>query len=159
MDKQVTTIAQLLLTRHETLSVAESCTGGLLGAACTALAGSSAWFNGGAIVYQNFLKEQLLKVPAYILENQGAVSKECVNHMGIGANALFKTHWSLSVSGIAGPSGGTPDKPVGLVYIGVCGPNYHLVSQNFFKGNRHEVRSQATHTAFTMLYTALTHSI
>ena len=151
----LSTISQLLVTRRQTLCVAESCTGGLVGAACTALAGSSTWFNGGAIVYQNFLKEQLLGVSSEVLKIQGAVSEECVIQMGLGANQLFETNWSIAGSGIAGPGGSSKDNPVGLVYIGVCGPKYHRVSENFFTGDRQEVRLQAVSKSFEMLVKAL----
>lgn len=101
-----------------TIAVAESCTGGLVGGALTAISGSSDWFLGGVIAYHNAVKEELLGVDAATLQSTGAVSEETVRTMAAGVAGLLKTQAALSISGVAGPTGGTPDKPVGTVCFG-----------------------------------------
>lgn len=110
-------IGEVLMARKQTVSVAESCTGGYLGHLFTSISGSSAYFQGGAIVYSNELKMSILNVPAEILDNYGAVSRETVEHMVQGAIGQFGTDYAIAVSGIAGPTGGTAEKPVGTVWI------------------------------------------
>ena len=107
----------------QTLSVAESCTGGGLGAALTAVPGASSVMLGGVISYANAVKRDLLSVPAELLERYGAVSAPVAEAMALGVRRLTGSDWALSVTGIAGPDGGTPDKPVGLVFVGVAGPD------------------------------------
>ena len=116
-------VLALLQRSGQTLSVAESCTGGGLGAALTAVPGSSAVFAGGVIAYSNAVKQQLLDVPAELLERHGAVSDPVVAAMAEGARQRLGTDWSIAVSGIAGPGGGTDEKPVGLVHLAVSGPD------------------------------------
>lgn len=101
-----------------TIAVAESCTGGLVGGALTAIPGSSDWFMGGVIAYHNAVKEELLGVDSAVLEATGAVSEETVRAMADGVARLLRVQAALSISGIAGPTGGTPDKPVGTVCFG-----------------------------------------
>ena len=144
-------IADKLTARGETLAVAESCTGGLVGAYCTSLSGSSQWFSGGAIVYQNYLKEELLGVQSQTLTRDGAVSSSCVSEMLVGCKRLFKSDWTLAISGIAGPEGGTDDKLVGLVFIGVGGPMRSSITETVFLGNRDSIREQATLQALLLL--------
>jgi nicotinamide-nucleotide amidase len=122
-DTLATVVGRLLTQRGETLSVAESCTGGGLGQKLTDIPGSSAYFWGGVIAYDNRVKLQLLNVDAATLETQGAVSARVAEQMAIGIKTLLGTTWSLSITGIAGPGGGTADKPVGLVYLGLAGTN------------------------------------
>jgi nicotinamide-nucleotide amidase len=116
-------VGDLLQTRQHTLSVAESCTGGGLGQMLTAVAGSSRHFMGGVISYDNAVKIQLLGVDPTVLANQGAVSAAVAEQMARGVQTRLGTTWGLSITGIAGPDGGTESKPVGLVYIGLAGPN------------------------------------
>lgn len=101
-----------------TLSTAESCTGGQLAAALTAVPGGSAVYIGGVVAYSNSVKQALLDVPRTVIEQHGAVSEECARAMALGCQHGFATDWALSTTGIAGPDGGTPDKPVGLVWFG-----------------------------------------
>ena len=116
-------VAEALLAAGQTVAVAESCTGGLLGARLTERPGSSAYVLGGLITYSNAAKESLLGVPPEILRDHGAVSAECAEAMAAGARRVLGSDWALSVTGVAGPGGGTPEKPVGLVYIGIAAPD------------------------------------
>lgn len=120
-DTLASTVGQLLLDRSETLSVAESCTGGGLGAMLTGIAGSSSYFLGGIISYDDRVKEGLLGVNPQDLAEFGAVSHQVAKQMAAGVRASLNTNWGLSITGIAGPGGGTDAKPVGLVYIGLAG--------------------------------------
>ncbi len=112
-------IGPLLKQLGLTLSTAESCTGGEVGHLITNVAGCSEYYLGGVISYDNRIKQQLLSVPAKVLENTGAVSSDCALAMARGARKLLGTNLALSTTGIAGPGGATPGKPVGLVYIGL----------------------------------------
>jgi nicotinamide-nucleotide amidase len=116
-------VLQHLRQRGETLAVAESCTGGGLGAELTAVPGSSDVLLGGVIAYANAVKQTLLGVPAELLEQVGAVSDPVAEAMAEGVRRLTGSDWSLAVTGIAGPGGGSDEKPVGLVYIAVSGPD------------------------------------
>ncbi len=116
------TIGQLLRSLGKTLSVAESCTGGLISQLITSVPGSSDYYLGSVTSYANSVKENVLGVPAEIIEKYGAVSSECVAAMAEGVRRLTGSDFSVATSGIAGPGGGTPDKPVGLVWIGVSSP-------------------------------------
>jgi len=116
-------VGQLLLESGQTLAVAESCTGGGLGAAITAVPGSSAYFRGGVIAYDNQVKIGLLGVNPDDLGAYGAVSDRIAEQMATGIQQKLNTDWALSITGIAGPGGGTAEKPVGLVYIGLASPN------------------------------------
>ncbi|HEY9675670.1 MAG TPA: competence/damage-inducible protein A [Waterburya sp.] len=122
-DTLASVVGQLLTRASETLSVAESCTGGGLGSMVTSVAGSSNYFLGGVISYDNAVKASLLGVTLSDLEQWGAVSKPVAMQMAAGVRSLLSTSWGLSITGIAGPDGGTPSKPVGLVYIGLAKPN------------------------------------
>lgn len=134
-DTLATVVGRLLTQRGETLSVAESCTGGGLGQKLTDIPGSSAYFWGGVIAYDNRVKLQLLNVDAATLETQGAVSAIVAEQMAIGIKTLLGTTWSLSITGIAGPGGGTADKPVGLVYLGLAEPNGVVTHQKCLIGS------------------------
>jgi nicotinamide-nucleotide amidase len=127
-DTLASVVGQLLLTSGETLSVAESCTGGGLGQMLTSVAGSSKYFLGGVISYDNSVKISLLHVDQQDLTKQGAVSATVAEQMADGVRSRLSTTWGLSITGIAGPDGGTASKPVGLVYIGLAGPNSQVQS-------------------------------
>jgi nicotinamide-nucleotide amidase len=123
-DETLASVVGRLLTKaSETLSVAESCTGGGLGSMLTSVAGSSNYFLGGVISYDNAVKASLLSVQPSDLEQWGAVSKQVAMQMALGVRSLLSTSWGLSITGIAGPGGGTQTKPVGLVYIGLAKPD------------------------------------
>jgi nicotinamide-nucleotide amidase len=136
-------LGEMLIARKYSLAVAESCTGGLIGGALTAVAGSSAYFKGGVIAYSNEVKIEMLGVPATIIKEHGAVSTETVEAMARGAANLFDCECAVAVSGIAGPGGQTPGKPVGLIYFGLYTPTVTKAMHRHFIGDRHQVRLQA----------------
>ena len=115
-------VLRLLGTAGQTLAVAESCTGGALGAALTAVPGSSAAFAGGVIAYSNAVKQQLLGVPASLIDQHGAVSEPVAKAMAEGLRSRIHCDWGIAISGVAGPGGGTVDKPVGMVCLALVGP-------------------------------------
>jgi nicotinamide-nucleotide amidase len=122
-DSLASVVLDLLRQRGQTLAVAESCTGGGIGAALAAVPGASDGFLGGVIAYANSLKQAVLGIPAELLELHGAVSDPVALAMAQGARQLTGATWAIAVSGIAGPGGGTPEKPVGLVHIAIAGPD------------------------------------
>jgi nicotinamide-nucleotide amidase len=138
-----------------TLVTAESCTGGLLGARITSVPGSSAAFLGGIVAYDNRVKEEQLGVPAGIIAAHGAVSEPVAAAMAEGARARLGGDWALGVTGVAGPDGGTPEKPVGLVWIALAGPEGTTVRQLRIFGGREEVRLRATDAALNLLLSRL----
>ena len=148
-------LAAALLARRQTLATAESCTGGLVGAALTGLPGSSAWYLGGVVAYANELKIRLLGVPAEILAAHGAVSLETARAMAEGARAATGADFAVSITGIAGPDGGTKEKPVGLAYIGVAAPHGTAAFKHRFSGSRADVRHAAAETALRHLLDGL----
>jgi len=137
------------------LGTAESCTGGKVGALLSELAGSSQSFNGSIIAYQNFIKENILYVSREILETKGAVSKECVEAMALGASSVLKSDITLAISGIAGPSGGSEDKPVGTVWFGLQVGNRVSSYKMEFRGNREVIRNRATYHGIRLLLQAV----
>jgi len=147
--------AQLLQERGWQLGVAESCTGGMIAAAATDIPGSSAWFAGGLVTYANAWKHQLLGVRPETLEQHGAVSDTVVREMLAGLRQRLGVQAAIAVSGIAGPTGGSPAKPVGTVVIGVALPDHADVACSLFPGNRRTVRERAAAVAFVMLRNAL----
>lgn len=155
MERLLDQLAAALLARKQTLATAESCTGGLVGAALTNLPGSSAWYLGGVVAYANELKIRLLGVPAEILAAHGAVSLETARAMAQGARAAAAADFAVSITGIAGPAGGTPEKPVGLVFIGVAAPHGTATFKHHFSGSRAEIRQAATEAALRHLLEAV----
>lgn len=147
-----------ILRRHsQTVAVAESCTAGMLGSALTDVPGSSAWFEGGVISYSNRVKQHLLSVTLETLNTVGAVSSQVAAQMAEGARDAVGATWGVGITGIAGPDGGTADKPVGTVWIGIAGPHGTTTTLRRFTGNRSMIRSRATATALTLLYQTLIH--
>jgi nicotinamide-nucleotide amidase len=140
-------ISSLLLAGKMTLATAESCTGGLLGHVLTNRPGSSEWYVGGVVAYANSLKTGLLNVSETLLEEQGAVSEGCVRAMVQSVRALTQTRCGVAVSGIAGPGGGTMDKPVGTVWIGWAYDEKVWAERFVFTGSREEIKLQAVRTA------------
>jgi nicotinamide-nucleotide amidase len=152
-------LGERLKTRGETVATAESCTGGMISAALTDIAGSSDWFGYGFVTYSNQAKQDLLGVAAETLREVGAVSERTVREMAAGALRRSAAHWSVAVSGIAGPAGGSADKPVGTVWFafaGVDGASQAFVRR--FDGDRAAVRRQTVETALSHLITLLADS-
>lgn len=146
-------VGELLVQQHATLAVAESCTGGSMGAILTAVPGSSAYFMGGIIAYDNRVKEQLLSVSPKTLRDHGAVSPQVAEQMAVGIRQLLATDWGLSITGIAGPGGGSADKPVGLVYIGIASASktQHLECRFGHQKSREWIRLMSQNTALDIL--------
>jgi nicotinamide-nucleotide amidase len=131
-----------LIDKKLTISVAESCTGGLLANNLTKLANSSKYFQMGLITYSNEAKTKILKVDRNIIKKYGAVSKECCEEMVNNLSKISKSKINVSITGIAGPGGGTKDKPVGLVYIGIKTGKYLLILENKFRSrNRSSIQN------------------
>ena len=148
-------VGRLLLERRLTLAVAESCTGGLLGHRLTNIPGSTAYFERGALVYSNRAKQELLGVPEETLRVHGAVSAPCAEAMARGICERAGTPCGLAITGIAGPDGGTPAKPVGTVFVGLAVEG-HVTARRFrFTGDRVSIKWQSTQAAFDMLRRAL----
>lgn len=155
-DDLMARIAAALLQRGERLGTAESCTGGLIAAACTDLAGSSAWFERGVVTYSNEAKTELLGVPPALIARHGAVSAEVAEHMACGLLARAPIDWALAVTGVAGPSGGSAAKPVGTVWLALARKDGTAqVWRENFSGDRQAVRSQTVVSGLVALENAL----
>jgi nicotinamide-nucleotide amidase len=150
--ERVTRLARALTGRGETLATAESCTGGWVAKVCTDLAGSSAWFERGFVTYSNASKQDLLGVAPTTLEDHGAVSEQTVLEMVAGVLRTTPSHWAVAISGVAGPGGGSPDKPVGTVWIAGAGPTgWRTARCLHLDGDREAVRRQAVRAVLDML--------
>ncbi len=130
-DSLASVVGQLLLAKQQTLAVAESCTGGMLGKLLTDIPGSSAYFKGGVMAYANEVKVKMLGIAAESIETEGAVSSVVAEQMAIGIRDRLDTDWGIGITGVAGPGGGTADKPVGLVYIGLARPDGGVESMKY----------------------------
>jgi nicotinamide-nucleotide amidase len=152
-DTLATAVGHLLRLHHQTLAVAESCTGGGLGQMLTEVPGSSDYFMGGVISYDNRVKETLLGVRRETLDTIGAVSADCAEQMAQGICDRIGTDWGISITGIAGPGGGSTEKPVGLVYIGIAGPGIlrHLECRLGSQRTRENIRYMSACTALDLL--------
>lgn len=152
-DTLAVVVGRLLSGRSQTLSVAESCTGGGLGQLLTAVPGSSRYFWGGVISYDNRVKQNLLNVDPQVLARQGAVSLEVAEAMAIGVRHRLGTDWGMSITGIAGPGGGSAEKPVGLVYIGLASAAGSRAEKYLFGADRprHQIRQRSALTALDLL--------
>jgi len=144
-------VANLLCKRQWMLATAESCTGGLIAAACTDLAGSSNWFERGFVTYSNAAKTELLGVPAELIEQFGAVSEPVARAMAAGALAHSHAQVAVAVTGVAGPGGGSVDKPVGTVWFGWATPTGQHSECQHFAGDRAAVRAATVRHALTRL--------
>ena len=148
-------VSYLLQMRGMTLAVAESCTGGLLAQRITSLGGSSRYFLGGAVVYSNALKTQFANVPKNLIEKHGAVSREVAAAMAEGIRHRCVSSYGIGITGVAGPSGGSEQKPVGLVYVALAGEEGTQVVERNFPGDRKRIRWFATQQALEMIRRAL----
>ncbi|MFA5260884.1 MAG: CinA family protein [Candidatus Omnitrophota bacterium] len=140
-----------LLSRNETLAIAESCTGGLLGHRLTNVPGSSKFLTADLVCYSNDAKKALLKIPNQTLRSYGAVSEPVAELMAKRVRALFKAHYGIGITGIAGPSGGTKTKPVGLTFIAIATASETLCLKCHFPGDRAKIKKAATTTALNLL--------
>lgn len=144
-------VVRLLASRGLTIATAESCTGGQLAGRITDVSGSSRVFPGGAVTYSNEVKTDLVGVPTDLLAQHGAVSAEVAEAMARGARERFGTDFGIGITGIAGPDGGSPEKPVGLVYIAIADADGVKVERNKFIGGRKDIRYRSTQFALVML--------
>lgn len=152
LTSKVQLVADNLLRQGASLCVVESCTGGGLGGAITSLPGSSAWFYGGFITYANEAKMKHVYVRESTLQQSGAVSEDCVKEMANGGMIASNTSCCLSISGVAGPDGGTPGKPVGTVWMGLAIRHKAIEAFEFhFEGDRASIREQAIQKALEIL--------
>lgn len=134
-----------------TLAVAESCTGGLISSRITDVSGSSKYFKMGVVAYSNRAKEVLLGISKKYMQKYGAVSKQAALKMAKGVRLLARANIGIGVTGIAGPTGGTKHKPIGLVYIALAGDKKQIVKEFRFKGHRKDVKFQASQAALDMI--------
>lgn len=168
-------VIQALLTRKQTVSFAESCTGGSLSAVITEQPGVSAIYNGSVVSYANEAKQELLGVGRESLDKHGAVSEIVAQEMAQGVRHRFHTDWGVSVTGVAGPTGGSREKPVGTVWIGIAGPKLALQGKSgtgqknldsdpadlvearkyFFQGDRKQIQQQSVRAALELLLNAI----
>ena len=146
-----TLIGQRLAGSGHTLATAESCSGGLVAHLLTNVAGASGYFLGGVVAYADAVKVALLGVEVGTLDAHGAVSEPVARQMAEGARKRFGADYAAACTGIAGPSGGSPEKPVGLVYTAVAGPDGTQVRRNLFGGSREEIKSETAETVLRML--------
>jgi len=144
-------LGQALLQRQQLLATAESCTGGLVAGAITAVAGSSAWFERGFVTYTNEAKTELLGLPRQTLDTFGAVSIQTAEGMSQGALAFSRAQWAVAVTGIAGPGGGSTEKPVGTVCFAWSGPFGVRSERRHLRGDRAEVRRESVRIALVGL--------
>ena len=144
-------LGKMLIMRNMTVSVAESCTGGNISHFFTSNPGSSAYFKGGIVAYSNEIKSKILGIGSEIIAKRGAVSKEVVEAMAVSSNQLFNTDYAIATSGIAGPDGGTPEKPVGTVWIAVAGAGLVVSKVYNFGDNRERTIIRSSQTGLNML--------
>jgi PncC family amidohydrolase len=152
MRLRIGKIQNSLIEKKLTLSVAESCTGGLLSAMLTALPGSSAYFQGGAVTYSNDSKSKILTVSPEVIKQFGAVSAEVAADMALGISRILGTSFGISITGIAGPGGGSVEKPVGMVWCGLAQLGKVVTYKYLFEGNRDEIRLQAINCVLGLLH-------
>jgi nicotinamide-nucleotide amidase len=144
-----------LINKNITITTAESCTGGLIGSLLTNVAGASNVYKGGVVVYSNEAKIKFLYIDEELLKNKGAVSYEVAYHMAVNVAKKFNTNMSIAVTGIAGPTGGSKEKPVGLVYIGIFFNGQCEVYKHVFLGSRINIRERTATAALTYVYNIL----
>ncbi|QXZ09118.1 CinA family protein [Comamonas sp. Y33R10-2] len=155
IEELVQQLAAKLTEEGWMLATAESCTGGMIAAACTDLAGSSQWFDRGFVTYSNEAKTEMLGVPAELIAKHGAVSEEVVRAMAEGAIRHSRAQVSIAVTGIAGPGGGSVQKPVGTVWVGLCVRNKCLSTLLHLEGSRHHIRQATLKSALQELLKTL----
>jgi nicotinamide-nucleotide amidase len=152
------TIGNLLREKGWTLSIAESCTGGLVCDCITNVSGSSDYFMGGMVTYSNESKAEHLGVPLSMIKSHGAVSQQVARRMAQGVRKAFHTTFGLSTTGVAGPTGGTKRSPIGRVFIGISEGKKIWVKRKDLRGSRREIKKKATEEALQFFYERLIHS-
>lgn len=150
-DNLALAVGRLLIAESQTMAAAESCTGGFIAHSITSNPGSSAYFKGGVVAYSNEIKNRLLQVPSEMLEQFGAVSQPVAEAMAAGVRKVMAVDYSVATTGIAGPDGGTEEKPVGTVWIAVAGPSGVQSKKYVFRHNRERNIIRSTQTALNML--------
>lgn len=155
----VAQLAESLRQRGQMMATAESCTGGLIAGACTELSGSSDWFERGFVTYSNAAKSELLGVPSALIEAHGAVSGPVAKAMAEGALAHAPVQWAVAVTGVAGPTGGSAEKPVGTVWFGWATPDGAWTECQHFPGDRAAVRQATVAHALTGLLSKMAQSL
>lgn len=154
-SQNLQSVIEKLRLRKQSVGFAESCTGGLLSATMSALPGVSDIYMGSIVSYSYQAKVDLLGVSWNVLKIEGAVSDRVARQMAQGLRNQLKCHWSVAITGIAGPTGGTPEKPVGTVWFGVAGPGFETTEKKLFSGSRTDVQQQSVDHAINMLWTAM----
>lgn len=154
-EKLTSKFIDLLRQKQLTCGFAESCTGGLLSSLITQFSGVSQYFLGSVVSYSNAVKQEVLQVHKTTLENHGAVSAPTVKEMLSGVRQLLKVDVAAALTGIAGPTGGTPDKPVGLVFVAVAGPDFEVIEALQLKGDRLAIQSQSCERALELMIEGL----
>ena len=150
--KYIVEIAEILLNHKLKCAVAESCTGGLLGGSFTSVSGSSKWFSGGIIAYSNSVKIDILGIDSFLIEKFGAVSEEVAKEMAYKCASIFNSELTISITGIAGPNGGSILKPVGLVWIGVLFKEKFSSLKVSLSGDRRTIRENSVNLALEFVF-------
>ena len=148
-------LIEKLRTRKQTIGFGESCTGGLLSSTVAAVPGVSDVFLGGIVSYSYQAKVDLLGVSWSLLKAEGAVNDKVARQMAQGVRNQLKCHWSAAITGIAGPTGGTPEKPVGTVWFAVSGPSFEVAKEKLFSGSRTQIQKQSVNYAIELLLEAM----
>ncbi|PIT99198.1 MAG: damage-inducible protein CinA [Bdellovibrionales bacterium CG10_big_fil_rev_8_21_14_0_10_45_34] len=156
LNSQYSDLVEALKANQQTVGFAESCTGGLIASLVTQVPGSSKVFEGAVVCYSNAVKNNVLEVSENTLVKFGAVSRETALEMALGAQKVLRVDWALSVTGIAGPDGGTDEKPVGTVWMAIVGPYFEEVWQSRFDGDRLSIQRQSAAKGIQGLLKALT---
>jgi nicotinamide-nucleotide amidase len=151
MSKLEQSLANILIKNHKTIAIAESCTGGLVSNRLTNLQGSSKYFKAGIVAYSNYSKIHQLKLPAEVIKQRGPINKDVAIYMAENIRKLTNADFGLGITGIAGPTGGTKSKPVGLVYIAVATRRRQSVRKFNFKGNRISIKQKSATAALRFL--------
>lgn len=154
-SQNLQSVIDKLRSRKQTVGFGESCTGGLLSATLSAVPGISDLYLGSIVSYSYQAKVDLLGVSWGALKTEGAVSERVARQMAQGVRNQLKSHWSVSITGIAGPTGGTLEKPVGTVWFAVAGPGFETTAKKLFSGNRTDVQKQAVEFAIDLLWDSM----
>lgn len=155
VEEKVKQVAALMKARNSSLALAESCTGGLLSSYITKLSGVSSFYQGAVVSYSAQVKQNHLGVPHTLIKAHGEVSEPVAKAMAVGARESLNSQWALSITGIAGPNGGTKDKPVGTVCFGVAGPAFVSTKTKYFTGDREQIQLQSCDYALEALIKTL----